>query len=437
MSDYEFPYHPERPPERRVERRAPDPDRRSRPQRGERRSRLLALIVLIAVVLVFVFVGLAIGSDAEGGNDRDTVPFKVLPITPKNQTGATDGDTSTTSEPAEDEPAGTDPAEDESAGDESGLTATVATWTQTAETVGDVDGDGMPTSSPTGTTGVAAPGAVAPDGAALSGALTLSAAGLNGYATAATASADRSAAAAAGGDTAAIQDVATIQATAADVPILMYHYVADVPPPAGPYASALTVRTSDFEEQMRYLAENGYHTITLDDLYLARQGLKALPTKAVALTFDDGGLDNYRVAYPILTEYGLTATFFVVTGKVGAAGHMDWDDLREMAGQGMAVESHTVSHPTDLRTLDQSRLEKELTESRTAIAQNLGEVPAVLSYPSGRYDERVVAAAKAAGYLIAVSTNVGTDEGPDADYQICRARVTAFGSLEDFCSALR
>lgn len=227
-----------------------------------------------------------------------------------------------------------------------------------------------------------------------------------------------------------------VKATAKHVPVLMYHYVSDVPPPTGPYSSGLMVRIADFEAQMRYLAGNGYRTVGLGDLYLARHGLKALPPLAVIITFDDGGLDNYRVACPVLLKYGLKATFFVITGEVGAQSQMDWDDLKTMADNGMSVESHTVSHP-DLTSVTEADLDQELTRSRTTIAENTGTTPESLSYPSGRFDERITAAAREAGYLMAVSTNSGSDTGPDADFQIRRIRVAPFESLKSFASALK
>jgi peptidoglycan/xylan/chitin deacetylase (PgdA/CDA1 family) len=356
---------------------------RSRPRR-ERRSRLLAVIVLVVVAVVLLIVGLTGGSsDSGGAGGGETTPFSVLPLAP--QTGSDTSASTTTTSLASQSQQGDD-----------------VVSVSTGGAVGPVlvaGGDAGDLTSP-GTTLLKA-GASTPGKAASS------------------------------------LIAAMAVASAGGIPILMYHYVADVPPSTGPYASGLTVRTGDFDDQMRYLAHNGYQTVDLGDLYLARRGLKTLPPKSVILTFDDGGLDNYRVAFPILVKYGLRGTFFVVTGKVGAVGQMDWDDLRVMADQGMSVDSHTVSHPVDLRVVDDPRLARELGDSRTAIAQNLGLAPESLSYPSGRYDERVAAAAKAAGYLLAVSTNSGSDAGTDADFQIRRIRVAAFESLEGFSSSLQ
>lgn len=355
--------------------------RRREPRRRERRSRVMALIVLILAIAVVLIVGLTAGRADSEGAGKDATPFNLLPVTPQNLEGAT-----TESETTE------------------GVTVEGATSSTTV----------APSAQPDATTPVTTGDSGTPAGVA--------ARTQDGV----------------GGDEGPVQEVpASASAPVPRVPVLAYHYVADVPPPAGPYASGMTVRTADFKAQMRYLAAQGYHTVSLGDLYLARKGLTSLPEKPVVLTFDDGGLDNYWVAFPILRTYGFTATFFVVTGKVGAAGHMDWEDLRTMADAGMSIESHTVSHPADLRTLDDSRLAQELGTSRKTIAEHLGTFPESLSYPSGHFDQRVIAAAEAAGYLLAVSTDVGTDDGSQADFQIRRIRVVAFESLHDFSAALR
>jgi peptidoglycan/xylan/chitin deacetylase (PgdA/CDA1 family) len=227
-------------------------------------------------------------------------------------------------------------------------------------------------------------------------------------------------------------------AVSVDVPILMYHYVDDEPPPAGRYAADLTVKTGDFRVQMGCLAAHAYTTVSLVDVYLAMAGLKELPPKPVVLTFDDGGVDNYEVAFPILQEFGFTATFFVITGPTGRGkeGQMTWDQLREMAAAGMSIQSHTVSHP-DLRGVSKARLEAELVDSRQAIAAAIGEPSRVLSYPAGAYNERVIEAVRAAGYVMAVGTDKGSKVDPTGVFNLKRRRVQPFTSLAGFERLLR
>ncbi len=220
-------------------------------------------------------------------------------------------------------------------------------------------------------------------------------------------------------------------ATKVDVPVLMYHYVDDEPPPAGPYADALTVRTPDFIEEMEFLADHGHHTVSLADAYLAMAGLRELPSRPVILTFDDGGLDNYEVAFPVLKKYGFTATFFVITKTVGKPGQMNWDQLEEMAAAGMAVQSHTVSHP-DLTGIPHERLRSELAESRSIIVETLERPVYALSYPGGAYDEGIKEATRLAGYVMAVATDRGASLEPSMVFEIKRKRIPAFLSIESF-----
>ena len=219
------------------------------------------------------------------------------------------------------------------------------------------------------------------------------------------------------------------------VPILMYHYVDETPPDAGPHSADLTVPTAQFEAEMDYLAANGYHPVTLEEVYGAMAGKGWLPTKPVALTFDDGGLDNYTVAFPILQKHGFRATFFVITGSVGDPVCMDWEQLRVMHAAGMDIESHTVDHP-DLRALDAARLAEELSRSRAVLATELGADSLILAYPQGRYNGTVIVAAQAAGYLAAVTTRLWWTSSSPSRYEWQRTRVSPGESLGAFGRAL-
>jgi peptidoglycan/xylan/chitin deacetylase (PgdA/CDA1 family) len=219
------------------------------------------------------------------------------------------------------------------------------------------------------------------------------------------------------------------------LPVLMYHYVDATPPPAGPYAAGLTVPTWKFEAEMNYLASNGYHPVTLEQIYAAMAGVSTLPAKPVALTFDDGGQDDYSVALPILRAHHFVATFFVITGAVGRAGSMGWGELRAMQDEGMAIESHTVHH-LDLRALAPARLRDELIQSRDNIGAELGEAPVAFAYPAGEYNPDVIAAVRTAGYLLAVTTHPGEILDPGRVYEWPRIRVVPGESSASFAQAL-
>ena len=101
-----------------------------------------------------------------------------------------------------------------------------------------------------------------------------------------------------------------------------------------------------FEQQMKYLKENGYRVITLSQLYGFLQYQHAVPKNSVVITLDDGYRSVYDTAYPILKKYGFTATLFVYTDFVGMGkSAMTWDQLRDMKADGFEIGSHSLSHP--------------------------------------------------------------------------------------------
>jgi polysaccharide deacetylase len=161
---------------------------------------------------------------------------------------------------------------------------------------------------------------------------------------------------------------------------------------------SLAVEPRDFDIQMKYLVDHGYHTITPDELYEALQGSGKLPERPVLITFDDGYEDNYTNAYPILRKYGLKATIFVVTGFLSKRdGYLTWDQLREMEQNGITIESHTVTH-APLPELPDDRIYEELAESKRQAEEELGHPIEYIAYPTGVHDLHIAEIARACGY---------------------------------------
>jgi peptidoglycan/xylan/chitin deacetylase (PgdA/CDA1 family) len=173
----------------------------------------------------------------------------------------------------------------------------------------------------------------------------------------------------------------------------------------------------------------------MEQVYLALTGPVQLPPKPIALTFDDGGLDDYSVAYPILLSHHFVATFFVPTGFAGRRGHASWLQLQLMSRAGMSIESHTVHH-RDLTAVPKAQLQSELTESRTTIKQQLGIDSRILAYPGGKYNDRVITAARAAGYVACVTTRPGTDLSLTNAYRWPRLGVGPSETLSAFQKAI-
>lgn len=218
------------------------------------------------------------------------------------------------------------------------------------------------------------------------------------------------------------------------VPILAYHYV-DLRPLPGPTGLLLTLSYQTFEQEMNYLVANGYHTISLDRAYRALSGLENLPSKPVVITFDDGGLDNYTEAFPILKARHMTATFFVVPGFVGTKRHASWSQLAQMSKSGMSIESHSLRH-YDLTKENPDILKMDLQESRNLIEGHIGVPVRFLAYPGGKYDAAVINAAKLAGYAACLSMKPGSNLSLENRYFWPRLGIGHFETLADFRAAL-
>lgn len=218
------------------------------------------------------------------------------------------------------------------------------------------------------------------------------------------------------------------------VPILMYHYVSVPPPDADKYRLDLSVTPANFQAQMEYLAAEGYHPIRLSDLADYLRNGKPLPANPIVLTFDDGYADNYQNAFPVLKEYKFPATFFVITQFVDdkKPGYMTWDQLEEMAIEGMEIGSHTMTH-IDLKGKPRSVQASELAGSKAMIEARIGTPVKSFCYPAGKYDSQALALVRSIGYTSAVSTDVqGTRQSTDTIFELRRVRIRGNYSLSDF-----
>lgn len=218
------------------------------------------------------------------------------------------------------------------------------------------------------------------------------------------------------------------------VPILTYHYIGENPNPNDKARYALSVTPTNFEAQMKYLSDNGYHTISLDTLAASLLSGSFLPLKPVILTFDDGYIDFYLNAYPILSKYGLSATEFVITGRVGTSGYLSWGQIDEMKRSGRIIfGSHSVNHVA-LASLAYDKLIFELTESKKELESRLGYPVNFLAYPYGSFNNTVIGATQKAGYVGAVSTVAGVYQSKGNLYYLSRIREG--NSLSDFIARL-
>ena len=201
---------------------------------------------------------------------------------------------------------------------------------------------------------------------------------------------------------------------------------------------SLAVEPSDFDWQMKYLVDHGYHTITPDELYDFLAGQGTLPDRPVLITFDDGYVDNYTNAYPILKKYNLKATIFIVTGFVSKRkGYLTWDQLREMEQNGITMQSHTVTH-APLPELPDDRIREELVESKRQAEEELGHPIEFIAYPTGVHDLHIVGIAKEAGYKGGFTVKYGNVDRSSNIYAMERVPIFRTAATNaDFVDRLR
>lgn len=211
------------------------------------------------------------------------------------------------------------------------------------------------------------------------------------------------------------------------VPILMYH-VLDEPAPDAPYPD-LYLSAEDFRSQIGWLAEQGYEAVTLRQVERAWWRGGRLPEKPIVLSFDDGYVSHYEVAFPAMKEHGWPGLLNLKAGETDIYKRQ----VREMLAAGWELGSHTIDHP-DLTTLDATALADELTRSRQILRRRFGVPVSHLCYPAGRYDDTVAAAAEAAGYSSASTTDPGlaTAESP---FRLKRIRINRGDGPEALAAA--
>jgi peptidoglycan/xylan/chitin deacetylase (PgdA/CDA1 family) len=167
----------------------------------------------------------------------------------------------------------------------------------------------------------------------------------------------------------------------------------------------LWVSKRRFAGEMGALRGTGYHAITLATAVRAWRHGGPLPRRPIVISFDDGYLSDYTHARPVLRRLGWPGVLNLVLQNVGPGG-ITAHEVRGLIASGWEIDSHTLTHP-DLTTLPPVPLRHELVGSRAEIRRRFGQPADFFCYPSGRYDARVEAAVRAAGYRAATTVDEG------------------------------
>lgn len=216
------------------------------------------------------------------------------------------------------------------------------------------------------------------------------------------------------------------------VPVLMYHHVS-------PQQGFINCSPANFEDQLRWLKSKGYTSLTADQFAGHLNG-KSVPRRSVLITFDDGYLDNWVYASPLLQKYGFNAVLFIVTSWIGngsvrnnmnstnlpftpdhsqcmqliQTGEYDkfmlrWSEIHQMQEQGVfEFHSHTHTHTrwdkSDQSSKKNELMQSEIEQSRQCLQDNLGSVSEHFCWPQGYFDEDYVNIAVQAGFKYLYTT---------------------------------
>jgi peptidoglycan/xylan/chitin deacetylase (PgdA/CDA1 family) len=221
------------------------------------------------------------------------------------------------------------------------------------------------------------------------------------------------------------------------VPVLSYYRLSKNKP------SKTAITQDDFKAQMKYLKDNGYHVITLNQLLGFLDYREQIPEKSVAITFDDGWISIYDIAFPILKEYGFPATIFIYTDFVGGGKAMSWKHIKELSQAGFDIQCQTKTHRnlTVLKNKESFKqyfnsLEMEISYPKKLIETKLNKECNCLAYPYGKTNNLVIAMLKKHGYRAAFTVDNKSNPFFIDKYKIGRSAIYGKYDIEKFKNKL-
>lgn len=225
------------------------------------------------------------------------------------------------------------------------------------------------------------------------------------------------------------------EATAPQIPVLLYHAVMDDPPE---WIAEFTVTPKDFLAQLDAIVASGRTPVTVSALATALAGGTPLPERPVILTFDDGFADLPGPTAEALAARSLPATAYLTTGAITPgrrsllppAPMMTLSQTPLLEQYGMEIGAHTVTH-AQLDTLPGKALRHELRECKAVLEDVLGHEVAHLAYPHGYNSRGVRKAALREGYVSAVAVRHALSSQTDEAYRIARLIVRCTHTVAD------
>ncbi len=230
--------------------------------------------------------------------------------------------------------------------------------------------------------------------------------------------------------------------------ILMYHMICQ--PLRSHKYRGLRVAPAMFERQLAWMSAEGWNFVTMSEL---REQYESLPPKTVAITFDDGFLDNYTEAFPLLKRYQAKATLYLLidrhdnewqtrrkahhnSGEILREQKLSDAQVREMLDSGIfELGGHTIRH-INLAAEDLATKTQEVVEGRRQLQEQFGAAVNSFAYPFGIYGDEDVELVGQAGFTSAVTVEEGIDTDPDF-MRLKRIKVSGKDRFVNFKTRMR
>lgn len=235
------------------------------------------------------------------------------------------------------------------------------------------------------------------------------------------------------------------------IPVLMYHHMMYDKAQSDQANNHMTIEFSQFEEQMNYLKENKWKTITMEQLDGWLGYTNNLPDKVVAITFDDGVTSTVNLAYPLLKDLNFHATSFVITGKIRQssdywkANNLQYVGLKEIMETTDVYDyqhhSHNMHHYTPgtnagmFKTESYEDIKTDLLNGQAQLGKAFSndiQRTKYLAYPFGHYNQTTIDAAHDAGIRLAFTTIRGNVKLNDPPYELKRQGIAPNLTIKDF-----
>lgn len=209
------------------------------------------------------------------------------------------------------------------------------------------------------------------------------------------------------------------------IPVLYYHSVRESAD------NEVTIKPEKLKEQLNYIKNEGYETLTIKQLNDYILNNSPIPEKSILITFDDGYMDNYYSAFPILKEFNMTATIFCIASELDGSYYLSKEAIKEMSDYGIDIESHTVTHP-HLDKLEYNKQLEELAKSKKILENITGKAIISIAYPFGDFNNNSINAAKEAGYVLGFTTKLGLSDRNDDPLTLDRIYINSNYEMNTF-----